>query len=74
MKKQVDALGVADGAVACKSKRIDTIKGKIVAAADQGFELGDDAGAPSPGLLDLGHLAFEESFLDVMHFPTQARF
>jgi hypothetical protein len=73
VEKQVDAFRLCDGAVAREGQRIDAVEGEVVAAADQRFEFGDDTRAPGPRLLDLGHLAFEEPFLNVGHGAPRQR-
>ena len=67
VQEQIDAFGLCDGAVASEGQGIDAIEGQVVAVADQRLELRDDARAPGPSLLDLGHLAFEKPLLDVGH-------
>jgi len=67
MEEQVYAFRLADAAVTPERQGVDAIKREIITTPNKRFELGDHAGAPRSGLLDLGHLAFEKSFLKGHH-------
>jgi hypothetical protein len=69
VEKQVDGLRFSHTAIAGECQWVGAMDNNFVATADQRFELGDDARAPATGLLDLGHLAFEKSFVNGCHWP-----
>jgi hypothetical protein len=63
MQKQVYAFRLSYGAVARERQRIDRSSPLLMSVSN----LEITRGAPRSGLLDLGHFAFEEPFLDVDH-------
>lgn len=72
MEKQIDAFRLGDGAIARECQRIDPVEGEIVTVSDQRFKFRDHTRAPGSGLLNLGHLAFEEPLLDVGHCAPES--
>ena len=67
MEKQVYAFPLRNAAISCERQWIDAMEREIITAPNQRFEFGNDARAPRSGLLDVGHPAFEEPFLNDRH-------
>src|SRR6478735_10875197 len=72
VEKQIDGLRLSHAAIAGEGQGVGAVDTDLVAAADQRFEFGDDARAPGPSLLNLGHLVFEKLFVNGCHrqLPT----
>src|SRR5215218_9315806 len=67
VEEQVDGFGLANATISCEGQGVGPIETDLIAAADQGFEPGDDARAPGTGLLDLCHPAFKKPLVDEVH-------
>lgn len=67
MEKQIDRLRLSHTAITGERQRIGAVQADLVTTANQRFELGDYARAPSAGLLDLRHLAFEKTLVNGCH-------